>query len=1234
MQKLATALLLTLLSRPLFAQSDNPIKGNFSPRHQTKQVAVTPPTVKAQIDPGSRIGGNLQQLYQEWQGAGVARGGTAVQLQSTFPDLVVSNEKQTVLVRITAKDVAALRPSLVARGFVVTSDQSKLHFIEGLLPLSQLAPGTAGISSLASQGMLGVRPIARPQNHAGKVQNQADFVLEASRVRNASPTGYDGTGVRIGVMSDSYNSLGTAAAGVAAGELPASVQVLQDATGATDEGRAMLELVHDIAPGAGLAFSSVYFGEADFAEQIRRLADPSIGNCKILVDDVSYFEEPMFQDGVIAQAVEEVTTQRGVAYFSSAGNSGSNSSEYTTPAFVAATPTSTGVLNFNPTGAVDTLQRFNIPAGQTFTMVLQWSDPFYTTNGVKTDLDMYLKRADGIVIASSVDNNIGNQTPSELLSYTNSGTATTFDLVIRRRGNTADPARLKYLSFSDHIATEYWTSSGTIVGHHAALNSMAVAATPSYDRLVPESYTSKGSPTILFDALGNPVAATTRPKPDFTSVDFVSTSFFYTATPDPKDGYYFAGTSAAAPNAAAVAALLWQARPSYTPAQLTAQLKATAQDISTAGVDDLTGAGLINAYRAIYGNPVAATPTLLESFDGLGLSPAWEIGGSGAARTLVRSDYNPASAPGQLVLDNIFPYYSVGRGTNEATLHLNLSSATTGGWVFTFRQKKFAGETDEQMPPTFTGTSATDGVAISVDGNTWYRLVDLTGTAATTAYQTVSVNLTQFAQAQGLTLTADTRIRFQRYGRGQVDSYASTRLGGRAFDDINVTGPTATLAPVPLFTSSVSADLICPGTAVQFQDASLYGATSYLWTFPGGTPSSSTISNPVVTYATPGTYAVTLQVTNANGTATRTVSNVINVTTAPPTASFTFRQRPICPGSSITFTNTSTLCPVSYQWSFQGGSPSSSTAPSPTVTYATAGTYTVTLTATNVNGSTTQTATVRVQATPLPYAENFATGIPSAWTVLNPDKNLTWTTANNITLKDGSKSIATRMPFGPYANVGQRDSLQTPFIDLRGQPQASLHFDVAYAGVGDNDYNDSLSVDVYAACTNTRLGRAYLKSWLTGLSTTTPLPTTLFVPTAASQWRQEDVNLSAYANQLVYLRFVAFNQFGNDLYLSNVRVDNIVLATKSAVAESTALQVYPNPVQGGATLTLQLPAVKGTATVQLMDAVGRNCWQGQVELNSTRSTNYTLTSVRSAGIYVLLCRTADGQLFSRRVVVQ
>jgi hypothetical protein len=95
-----------------------------------------------------------------------------------------------------------------------------------------------------------------------------------------------------------------------------------------------------------------------------------------------------------------------------------------------------------------------------------------------------------------------------------------------------------------------------------------------------------------------------------------------------------------------------------------------------------------------------------------------------------------------------------------------------------------------------------------------------------------------------------------------------------------------------------------------------------------------------------------------------------------------------------------------------------------------------------------------------------------------------------------------------------------------------------------------------------------------------------------------------------------------------------VLAAKPAITESSALQVYPNPAGGGQTLTLALPTVKGTAALRLVDALGRNVWQGNVMLNASTATKYTLAAPLSSGLYTMLCQTADGQLYSRHVAVE
>ena len=104
------------------------------------------------------------------------------------------------------------------------------------------------------------------------------------------------------------------------------VVVLEDFPARTDEGRAMLQIVHDLAPKAKLGFATANTGQLGFANNIRALAgDPAAPNFRagfkadVIVDDIIYLDEPFFQDGIVAQAVDEVVA-KGVSYFSSAGN--------------------------------------------------------------------------------------------------------------------------------------------------------------------------------------------------------------------------------------------------------------------------------------------------------------------------------------------------------------------------------------------------------------------------------------------------------------------------------------------------------------------------------------------------------------------------------------------------------------------------------------------------------------------------------------------------------------------------------------------------------------------------------------------------------------------------------------------------------------------------------------------------------------------------------------------------
>ena len=158
--------------------------------------------------------------------------------------------------------------------------------------------------------------------------SEADTLMNVAAARAAHAV--DGSGETVGILSDSFDTASgaptNAATDVATGDLPGvgnacgrttPVLVQSDFAGGADEGRAMAQLVHDLAPGARLAFATAFNGDLDFANQITALR--TVNHADVLVDDVSYFNEPFFQNGPIANAAN-AASQAGVANFSAAGN--------------------------------------------------------------------------------------------------------------------------------------------------------------------------------------------------------------------------------------------------------------------------------------------------------------------------------------------------------------------------------------------------------------------------------------------------------------------------------------------------------------------------------------------------------------------------------------------------------------------------------------------------------------------------------------------------------------------------------------------------------------------------------------------------------------------------------------------------------------------------------------------------------------------------------------------------
>ena len=336
-----------------------------------------------------------------------------------------------------------------------------------------------------------------------------------------------------------------------------------------------------------------------------------------------------------------------------------------------------------------------------------------------------------------------------------------------------------YLNIDEVAINEYYDATGsTVFAHSAATNGRAVAAIPFFDRDNPEDFSSFGPTNILFDKDGNRLAEIeVRQTPEIAAIDGTDTTFF--GSDFDSNGFpNFFGTSAAAPHAAAVAALVREANPDFSARDVYDRLESTATDITSTGegFDNVTGFGLINAYDAVFGDAVPIAPNFTHDFEDGDLPLAYKTNSTAAGRIQV-TDENTPQGTNHLTLDtSLNGEFSL----NEVILHVDTTNYTD--LELSFDQKEFSDE-NHVMSETFTGSENSDGVALSVDGDTWYRLVDLTGSNISSTYQTLSVDLSDVAETNSLALDSDVQIKFQQY-----DNFPVATGDGFAFDNISVMG--------------------------------------------------------------------------------------------------------------------------------------------------------------------------------------------------------------------------------------------------------------------------------------------------------------------------------------------------------------------------------------------------------------------------------------------------------------
>jgi hypothetical protein len=544
------------------------------------------------LKPATRISQDLAELISP-RAAGLsvwADEGVIESPMIPIPDVVTIDA-------VASGDPAALEAELIALGAQDTAIAGRM--VSARIPL-------AAIPFLDSVTSLQFARAARAVTHVGSVTSQGDKALRAEIARGLY--GVDGTGVLVGVLSDSYNCLGGATLDMATGDLPPTVMVVQESScgqnSKSDEGRAMLQIVHDVAPGASLAFATGFGGQAGFANNILALRDQG---AQVIVDDIGYFAAPMFQDGVIAQAVDNVKAT-GVAYFSAAGNQARQAYEH---AFVPGQVFTPGQFGdaFKGGTAHDfggtALQRIAVPPRTSFTLALQWDSPFFSVSGPEgtpNDLDIYILQNNVAVLAATTNNL--SKDPVEILDVVCNGRVTCVGSIMIVNHAGPDPGRFKFVFYgaSRLLTLTPATNSGTIVGHANALGAITVGASNHKTPTTLEPYSSGGTTPILFDTLGIRLE-TPDPrqfKPEIVAPDGANTTFFSAGNDPDFDGFpNFSGTSAAAPHAAGVAALMVQAIPTLPPETLRNTLENTALNMGPVGFDVNTGFGLIRADAAL-----------------------------------------------------------------------------------------------------------------------------------------------------------------------------------------------------------------------------------------------------------------------------------------------------------------------------------------------------------------------------------------------------------------------------------------------------------------------------------------------------------------------------------------------------------------------------------------------------------------------------------------------------------